>query len=96
MYEKSAQNKNRVKLPNIRRGEFEGLHKKLSDPEWRPDFGPAMHPQAGATVMGCRDFLIAYNINLNTKDARLATDIAFELRELGRSKRIPNPNQKIY
>ena len=95
LYEKSAQYENRVRLPNIRSGEFEGLHKKLSDPEWRPDFGPAaIHPQAGATVMGCRDFLIAYNINLNTKDARLATDIAFELRELGRSKRIPNPNSK--
>ena len=53
-----------------------------------------MHPRAGATVIGCRDFLIAYNINLNTKDARLATDIAFEIRELGRSKRIPNPKSK--
>ena len=95
LYEKSAQYKNRAKLPNIRSGEYEGLAKKLSDPEWKPDFGPSvMHPQAGATVIGCRDFLIAYNINLNTKDTRLATDIAFELRELGRSKRIPNPNSK--
>ena len=95
LYEKSAQYKNRTKLPIIRSGEYEGLSKKLSDPEWKPDFGPSvMHPQAGATVIGCRDFLIAYNINLNTKDTRLATDIAFELRELGRSKRIPNPNSK--
>ena len=95
LYEKSAQYKNRAKLPIIRSGEYEGLAKKLSDPEWKPDFGPSvMHPQAGATVIGCRDFLIAYNINLNTKDTRLATDIAFELRELGRSKRIPNPNSK--
>ena len=95
LYEKSAQHKNRIKLPIIRSGEYEGLAKKLSDPEWKPDFGPSvMHPQAGATVIGCRDFLIAYNINLNTKDTRLATDIAFELRELGRSKRIPNPNSK--
>ena len=95
LYEKSAQYKNRSKLPIIRSGEYEGLEKKLSDPEWKPDFGPSvMHPQAGATVIGCRDFLIAYNINLNTKDTRLATDIAFELRELGRSKRIPNPNSK--
>ena len=95
LYEKSAHNKMREKLPNIRKGEFEGLHKKLSDPEWKPDYGPSiMHPQAGATVIGCRDFLIAYNINLNTKDTRLATDIAFELRELGRSKRIPNPDSK--
>ena len=95
LYEKSAQYKNRTKLPIIRSGEYEGLAKKLSNPEWKPDFGPSvMHPQAGATVIGCRDFLIAYNINLNTKDTRLATDIAFELRELGRSKRIPNPNSK--
>ena len=95
LYEKSAQYKKRTKLPIIRSGEYEGLAKKLSDPEWKPDFGPSvMHPQAGATVIGCRDFLIAYNINLNTKDTRLATDIAFELRELGRSKRIPNPNSK--
>ena len=95
LYEKSAQYKNRTKLPIIRSGEYEGLAKKLSDPEWKPDFGPSvMHPQAGAIVIGCRDFLIAYNINLNTKDTRLATDIAFELRELGRSKRIPNPNSK--
>ena len=95
LYEKSAQYKNRTKLPIIRSGEYEGLAKKLLDPEWKPDFGPSvMHPQAGATVIGCRDFLIAYNINLNTKDTRLATDIAFELRELGRSKRIPSPNSK--
>ena len=95
LYEKSAKYKNRAKLPIIRSGEYEGLAKKLSDPEWKPDFGPSvMHPQAGAIVIGCRDFLIAYNINLNTKDTRLATDIAFELRELGRSKRIPNPNSK--
>ena len=95
LYEKSAQYKNRAKLPIIRSGEYEGLAKKLSNPEWKPDFGPnVMHPQAGATVIGCRDFLIAYNINLNTRDTRLATDIAFELRELGRSKRIPNPNSK--
>ena len=95
LYEKSAQYKNRTKLPIIRSGEYEGLAKKISDPKWKPDFGPSVvHPQAGATVIGCRDFLIAYNINLNTKDTRLATDIAFELRELGRSKRIPNPNSK--
>lgn len=95
LYEKSAQHENRIKLPNIRSGEYEGLAKKLSDPGWSPDFGPnIMHPKAGATIIGCRDFLIAYNINLNTKDTRLATDIAFELRELGRSKRIPNPNSK--
>ena len=95
LYEKSAQSKVRVKLPDIRKGEYEGLVEKLKDPNWKPDFGPAkLHVKAGATVMGCREFLIAYNINLNTKDHRLATDIAFELREAGRSKRTPNPNSK--
>lgn len=95
LYEKSAQNDDRVKLPDIRKGEYEGLAEKLTDPNWKPDFGPAkLHVKAGATVIGCREFLIAYNINLNTKDHRLATDIAFELRETGRSKRIPNPKSK--
>ena len=95
LYEKSAQKDNRVKLPDIRKGEYEGLAEKLNDTNWKPDFGPAkLHIKAGATVMGCREFLIAYNINLNTKDHRLATDIAFELREAGRSKRRPNPNSK--
>ena len=93
LYEKSAQKDNRVKLPDIRKGEYEGLAEKLTDSNWKPDFGPAkLHIKAGATVMGCREFLIAYNINLNTKDHRLATDIAFELREAGRSKRTPNPH----
>ena len=70
-----------------------GLAEKLKDENWKPDYGPSkFNAGAGATVMGMRDFLIAYNINLNTKDQRLATDIAFELRESGRSKRIPNPN----
>jgi len=95
LYEKSAQKDTRVKLPDIRKGEYEGLAEKLKDTNWKPDFGPAkLHIKAGATVMGCREFLIAYNINLNTKDHRLATDIAFELREAGRSKRTPNPNSK--
>ena len=95
LYEKSASNPNRRKLPDIRKGEYEGLRDKLNDPDWVPDFGPKkVHIKAGATVMGCRDFLIAYNINLNSRDARIATDIAFELREAGRSKRIPNPISK--
>jgi len=95
LYEKSAQKDNRVKLPDIRKGEYEGFAEKLIDPNWKPDYGPAkLHMKAGATVMGCREFLIAYNINLNTKDHRLATDIAFQLREAGRSKRTPNPNSK--
>ena len=95
LYEKSAQKPEREKLPTVRKGEYEGFAEKLKDENWAPDFGPAeLHIKAGATVMGCREFLIAYNINLNTKDHRLATDIAFELREAGRSKRTPNPNSK--
>ena len=95
LYERSAQDPKRKKLPDIRKGEYEGLTDKLADPEWKPDYGPTkLHVKGGATVIGCRDFLIAYNINLNTRDHRLATDIAFELREAGRSKRIPNPNSK--
>ena len=95
LYEKSATNSKREKLPDIRKGEYEGLAEKLTHTEWKPDYGPdKVHIKAGATVMGCRDFLIAYNINLNTRDTRIATDIAFELREAGRSKRIPNPISK--
>jgi glutamate formiminotransferase/formiminotetrahydrofolate cyclodeaminase len=95
LYECSAQKPDRVNLAEIRVGEYEGLADKLRDKHWKPDFGPAkFHPQAGVTVMGGREFLIAYNINLNTQDKRIATDIAFELREKGRSARIPNPLSK--
>ena len=93
LYEHSAQTPERKSLPDIREGEYEGLAEKLKDIKWKPDFGPAkFNVAAGATVMGMRDFLIAYNINLNTKDHRLATDIAFEIRESGRSKRKPDPD----
>ena len=93
LYEHSAQTPERKSLPDIREGEYEGLAEKLKDIKWKPDFGPAkFNAAAGATVMGMRDFLIAYNINLNTKDHRLATDIAFEIRESGRSKRKPDPD----
>lgn len=93
LYEESAQKEERKSLPIIRSGEYEGLAKKLQDPDWAPDYGPAtFNAKSGATIMGCREFLIAYNINLNTRDQRLATDIAFELREKGRSKRISNPD----
>lgn len=92
LYEQSARKKDRVNLPAVRQGEYEGLSEKLKDPHWKPDFGPAkFNAGAGATILGVRDFLIAYNINLNTRDKRLAADIAFELREKGRSVRIPDP-----
>ena len=92
LYEKSANSPSRENLASIREGEYEGLEQKLKDKSWEPDFGPTkFNKSAGATVIGCREFLIAYNINLNTTDKRLATDIAFEIREAGRSKRKKNP-----
>mgnify|MGYP001342806669 CR=1 FL=1 len=92
LYERSAKISNRKNLAVIREGEYEGLEKKIKIKSWKPDYGPAsFNALSGATVIGCREFLIAYNINLNTKDKRLATDIAFEIREQGRSKRIKNP-----
>ena len=92
LYEKSASSSSRTNLADIRYGEYEGLSKKLKSKDWKPDFGPTdFNSKSGATAIGVRNFLIAYNINLNTNDQRLATDIAFEIREKGRSKRIPNP-----
>ena len=91
LYEKSAQTPERENLAKIRKGEYEALADKLKKPEWRPDFGPAkFNAKAGATVIGVREFLIAYNISLNTRESKYATDIAFELREKGRSARRGN------
>ncbi len=88
LYEKSAQKPERQNLAVIRAGEYEALEEKLKKEEWRPDFGPAaFNARAGATVMGVREFLIAYNISLNSREKLHATDIAFELREKGRSAR---------
>ncbi|MCZ7604228.1 MAG: glutamate formimidoyltransferase [Melioribacteraceae bacterium] len=88
LYEKSAQLPERENLAVIRKGEYEALEAKLKDPKWKPDFGPTkFNAKSGATVMGVREFLIAYNINLNTREPKHATDIAFELREKGRSAR---------
>ncbi|MCK4640129.1 MAG: glutamate formimidoyltransferase, partial [Candidatus Marinimicrobia bacterium] len=88
LYEKSAQKPERENLANIRVGEYEGLQEKLKDPVWKPDYGRAeFNAKSGATVMGVREFLIAYNVNLNTSDRKLATDIALTIREKGRLKR---------
>ncbi|MEO8231854.1 MAG: glutamate formimidoyltransferase [Ignavibacteriota bacterium] len=88
LYEKSASKPERENLAKIRQGEYEALEEKLKRPEWKPDFGPAkFNAKAGGTVIGVREFLIAYNINLNTREEKYATDIAFELREKGRSAR---------
>ena len=87
LYEFAATAPERRNLADIRAGEYEGLARKLADPAWQPDFGPAAFlPRAGATVIGARKFLVAYNVNLNTVDKRLATRIAGEIREKGRKK----------
>jgi len=87
-YEAAALAPERKNLADIRAGEYEGLAKKLEDPRWKPDCGPArFNPKTGATVIGAREFLIAYNVTLNTRDKAAATDIAFELREKGRVAR---------
>lgn len=91
LYEESAARPERRSLAAIRAGEYEALPKKLQDPQWKPDFGPAVfNARAGATVIGAREFLIAYNITLNSKDKLHAMDIAFALREKGRSVRRGN------
>jgi len=92
LYEEAQSNPNRKNLSHIREGEYEGFAKKIKLPEWKPDFGPAELPaKQGATVIGARNFLIAYNVNLNTKSTRLANSVAFDIRENGRVKRTGNP-----
>lgn len=92
LYEDAQPNKSRSNLSVIRAGEYEGFFEKIKDPAWAPDFGKAeMNATAGATVIGARDFLIAFNINLNTKSTRVANRIAFDVREAGRVKREGNP-----
>ena len=87
LYERAAKNKSRSNLSVIRAGEYEGFFEKIKDPEWKPDFGPAVFNQkSGATVIGVRDFLVAYNVNLNTKSVRRANSVAFDVREQGRTK----------
>jgi glutamate formiminotransferase/formiminotetrahydrofolate cyclodeaminase len=87
-YEDAALKPERRNLATIRQGEYEGLIDKLKDPEWAPDFGePVFNARSGATVIGAREFLIAYNINLNTRDRKLANEIALNIRESGRAQR---------
>ena len=87
LYEKAAKDKARSNLSVIRGGEYEGFFEKIKQPEWKPDFGPAVfNEKSGATVIGVRDFLVAYNVNLNTKSVRRATSVAFDVREQGRVK----------
>lgn len=89
-YENAASAPERKNLANCRAGEYEGLPEKLTNPKWKPDFGPAEFVKAkttGATAISARDFLVAYNINLNTTSTRRANAIAFDIRERGRVKR---------
>ncbi|MEW5936448.1 MAG: glutamate formimidoyltransferase [Candidatus Thermoplasmatota archaeon] len=93
LYEHAATTPERRSLAHIREGEYEGLREKLQRPEWAPDFGPAtFNPKAGAVVIGAREFLIAYNVNLNTRDKRLAHEIALGIRDTGRTKRDEDGN----
>ncbi|MCJ7681196.1 MAG: glutamate formimidoyltransferase, partial [Candidatus Aminicenantes bacterium] len=93
MYEEAATKPERKNLATVRAGEYEGLQQKLKDPNWAPDYGnPVFNPKSGATAVGAREFLIAYNINLNTRDKKIAHDIALDIRERGRSKRDDNGN----
>jgi len=104
LYEHAATRPERKNLSTIRKGEYEGLSEKLKDPEWQPDFGPSVfNPRSGATVTGAREFLIAYNVNLDTNDPKLATEIAPRIRESGRVKKDANGKpvldargQKVY
>lgn len=92
LYEYAATKPERKNLANIRAGEYEGLAQKIVMPEWKPDYGPAtFNAKSGATVIGARDFLVAYNINLNTTSTRRANAVAFDVREAGRVKRIGDP-----
>jgi glutamate formiminotransferase/formiminotetrahydrofolate cyclodeaminase len=87
LYEKAASDPVRSNLSIIRAGEYEGFFEKIKDPAWRPDFGPAVfNEKSGGTVIGAREFLVAYNANLNTKAVRRANSVAFDVRENGRVK----------
>ncbi|MCK6535977.1 MAG: glutamate formimidoyltransferase [Polyangiaceae bacterium] len=87
-YEHAAKRPERRNLAAVREGEYEGLKQRLEQPEHQPDFGPAtFNPKTGATAVGARDFLVAYNVNLNTTSTRRANAIAFDIREKGREKK---------
>ena len=93
-YENAAFKNERKNLANCRSGEYEGLKKKFEDKNWKPDFGPSVFndsvKKSGATAISARDFLVAYNVNLNTTSTRKANAVAFDIREAGRIKREGN------
>jgi len=87
LYEKAARDQSHSNLSIIRSGEYEGFFEKIKEPAWKPDFGPATFSEkSGASAIGVREFLVAYNVNLNTKAVRRATSVAFDVRENGRIK----------
>ncbi len=87
LYEKAAKDPTRANLAVIRAGEYEGFFEKIKEAAWKPDFGPAVfNEKSGATAIGAREFLVAYNVNLNTKAVRRANSVAFDVRENGRIK----------
>jgi len=97
LYEEAASMPERRNLAKVRSGEYEGLQDRLQEPEWAPDFGPvAFNARSGATAVGAREFLIAYNINLNSTDRRYANELAYALRERGRWKRTGNTEPFYY
>ena len=84
LYEKAASAPHRENLAEVRKGQFEGLTKKMEDPLWKPDFGPETpHPTAGATIIGARNYLVAYNVNLRSNDLEMARAIAKRVRHIG-------------
>jgi len=92
LYESAAKRPDRKNLATVRAGEYEGFAKKMNDANWKPDYGPdTFNVKSGATAIGVRDFLVAYNINLNTTSVRRANAVAFDVREKGRVKREGNP-----
>ncbi len=96
LYDQAAQTSQRTSLADVRSGEYEGLSDKLKKPEWKPDFGPSeFNPKTGVTAIGARQFLIAYNVNLNTTSTKLAKRVAFSIREKGRMKRDENGKKVV-
>lgn len=96
LYEAAASQPERQNLATIRAGEYEGFAEKIKNPVWLPDFGPAVfNVKSGATVIGARDFLVAYNVNLNTTSERRANSVAFDVREQGRIKVDPTTKENI-
>ncbi|MCL4137560.1 UNVERIFIED_CONTAM: hypothetical protein GTU68_017897 [Idotea baltica] len=96
LYESAATHADRKNLATVRAGEYEGLPKKLKDPHWKPDYGPSsFNPKTGATAIGARDFLVAYNVNLNTTSVRRANSVAFDVREKGEPLRVPGKLKSV-